>query len=154
MKEALNSGADSYEPNKSVAYTYVSKRKCTCQETVYHLMPEFCLRMVFPWVLYADSNIPQKLNRIIFRKKGSFEDKTGIYRRNMVTRFHNRSSNVIIYALCYASLIKRYELHAKQSENNFQPEQLHDEAFEPNHSRFTSYPKMVNPFSKVKLNLL
>lgn len=91
MKEALNSGADSYEPNK-----YVSKRKCTRQETVYHLMPEFCLRMVFPWVLYADSNIPQKLNRIIFRKKGSFEDKTTIYKRNMVTRFHNRSSNVII----------------------------------------------------------
>ena len=103
MKEALNSGADSHEPNKSVAYTYVSKRKCTRQETyhlissnAYHLMPEFCLRMVFPWVLYADSNIPQKLNRIIFRKKGSFEDKTTIYKRNMVTRFHNRSSNVII----------------------------------------------------------
>ena len=96
MKEALNSGADSHEPNKSVAYTYVSKRKCTSQETVYHLMPAFCLKMVFPWVLYADSNIPQKLNRIIFRKKGSFEDKTGIYKRNMVTTFHNRSSNEII----------------------------------------------------------
>ena len=56
-------------------------------------MPEFCLRMVFPWVLYADSNIPQKLNRIIFRKKGSFEDKITIYKRNMVTRFHKQKNN-------------------------------------------------------------
>ena len=53
MRKALDSRAGRYGQTKSITYAYVSRRECSLQEVVYHLMLELCLRKVFPGVLYA-----------------------------------------------------------------------------------------------------
>ena len=57
FKEALERIARSYEHMKSVAHAYISKRKCSLQETVYQVIPELWLRKVFPGELYANNDI-------------------------------------------------------------------------------------------------
>ena len=57
FKESLERSARSYEHMKSVAHAYISKRKCSLQETVYQVIPELWLRKVFPGELYAKYNI-------------------------------------------------------------------------------------------------
>ena len=53
-------------------------------------MSELWLRKVFPAVLFAMSNIPEKYVRIMLSKKKMSEfhkDSTNIYKRNMVNRY-------------------------------------------------------------------
>lgn len=42
FKETVESGASYYEQMKSVAYSYASRRECSLQEAVYHVLPELC----------------------------------------------------------------------------------------------------------------
>ena len=60
FRESLEKGTGSYEQMKSVAHAYASNRECSLQEAVYQIMPELWQRKVFPAVLYANSNIPEK----------------------------------------------------------------------------------------------
>lgn len=69
----LDSGTGSFGQTKSIAYEYVSKRQCSLQEAVQHLMLETCLRKVFPGVLYDNSNISENCNRIMLFKKEILE---------------------------------------------------------------------------------
>ena len=73
FKESLERGAGSCEQMKSVAYVYVSKRECSIQEALYQVMPELWLREVFPGLLYANSNIPEKRVRMMLSKKEILE---------------------------------------------------------------------------------
>ena len=53
-------------------------------------MPELWLRKVFPEALYANSNTPEKLVRMILSKKEISDlpkGSTDIYKRNMVNRY-------------------------------------------------------------------
>ena len=53
-------------------------------------MPELWLRKVFPRVLYVNSNIPEKLVRMILSKKEIAElpeNGTDIYMGNMMNRY-------------------------------------------------------------------
>ena len=79
---------------KSVAHAYVSKRECSLQEVVYHVMPKLWFKKVFPGVLYANSSISKKRVRMMLSKKEIFElppqDSTGIYKINMVSRYLTR----------------------------------------------------------------
>ena len=45
------------------------KHQCSLQELACQLMPEFWLRQVFPGVVYASSNIPEKRVRMMLSKK-------------------------------------------------------------------------------------
>ena len=68
LKETLESGASYYEQMKSVAHAYSSKRECSLQEAVYHIMPELCLRKIFPAVVNVNSNLPEKRVKMILNK--------------------------------------------------------------------------------------
>ena len=92
-------------------------------------MPELWLRKVFPGVLYANSNIPEKSVRMMLSKKEISElpiDSTDIYKRNMVNRYMIRPTDSIFAYLYYALFIKRYQLQPKPIENDSQPEVLDD----------------------------
>ena len=108
FKESLERGAGSYEQMKSVVHAYVSKRECSLQETVYQVMPELWLRKVFPGVLYANSNIPEKRVRIMLSKKEILElpeDSTDIYKRNMFSGYLIRPHDEMFEHICYALFI-------------------------------------------------
>ena len=143
LKESLEKDAGSYKQMKSAAHAYSSKRECSLQETVYQVMPELWLKKVFPGVLYANSNIPEKRVKMMLSKKEISQlpkDCTDTYKRNMVNRYMIRLKDSIFEHLFYALFIKRYQLQPKPSENDSQPGVLDDKLFEANHSTTNSYP--------------
>ena len=77
-------------------------------KAVYQVMPELWLRKVFPGVLYANSNIPEKRVRIMLSKKEILElpeDSTDIYKRNMFSRYLIRPHDEMFEHLFYALFI-------------------------------------------------
>ena len=158
FKESLQKEAGSYEQMKSVAHAYASKCECFLQEAVYQIMPELWLRKVFPGVLYLNSNIPEKRVRMMLSKKEIAElpeDNTDIYKRNMMNRYMIRLHDALFEQLCYALLIKRYQLLTKPFANDSQPEELVDELVETNHSNSSSYPKLLilSTFKKLQITV-
>ena len=90
-------------------------------------MPELWLRKVFPGVLYVNSNIPEKRVRMMWSKKEIFElpeRSRDIYKRNMVSRYLIRPHDEMCDYLCYALLIKQYQLKTKPTDNDLQPAEL------------------------------
>ena len=88
FRETIEKGASYYEQMKTIAHAYSSKRECSLQEAVYHIMPELWLRKVFPTVVNVNSNIPEKrINMMLSKRELSIlpEDSTFIYKRNMVS---------------------------------------------------------------------
>ena len=88
FRETLEKGASYYEQMKTIAHAYSSKRECSLQEAVYHIMPELWLRKVFPTVVNVNSNIPEKrINMMLSKRELSMlpEDSTDIYKRNVVS---------------------------------------------------------------------
>ena len=121
---------------KSVAHAYSSKRECSLQEAVYHIMPELWLGKVFPAVVNVNSNLPEKRVKRILNKNELHllpEDSTDIYKRNMVSRYIIRPQVTVLNQLCYASFVKNYQLLPKQMENDSQPNELSHEVIEENH---------------------
>ena len=107
FKETLEKRASYYEQMKTIAHAYSSKRECSLQEAVYHIMPELWLRKVFPAVVNVSSDVPEKRVKMILSKKELSllpEDSTDIYKRNMVSRYIIRPSEEVFNQLCYASL--------------------------------------------------
>ena len=145
---------------KPVAHAYSLKCESALQKALDQVMPELWLRKVFPGVLYANSNIPEKLIRMMLSKKEISElpkESTDIYKRSMVNRYMIRPKDSIFEHLCYGLFIKRYQLQPKPIENDSQPEVLDDKLFEANHSTTDSYPDMlillqVKDYITVELN--
>ena len=132
FKESLEKGAGSYHQMKPVAHTHLPKRECSLQEAVYEVMLDLWLRKVFPGVLYANINIPEKHVRMMLSKKKLFEllkYSTDIDKRNMVNRYMISPKDSIFEHLCYALFIKRYQLQPKPIENDsiFMFYSFHDE---------------------------
>ena len=103
LKESLEKDAGSYKQMKSAAHAYLSKCECSLQEPVYQVMPRLWLKKVFPGVLYANSNIPEKRVKMMLSKKEISQlskDCTDIYKRNMVNRYMIRSKDSIFEHLC------------------------------------------------------
>ena len=119
-----------------MAHAYASKKECSLQEAVYQIMPVLCLKEVFPGLLYVNSNIPEKLVRMILSKKEIAElpeYSTDIYTRNMMNRYMIRPHDALFEQLRYALFIRRYYLQTKPIENDSQHEELVDELIERNH---------------------
>ena len=99
-------------------------------------MPVLCLMDVFPGLLYVNSNIPEKLVRMMLSKKEIAElpeYSTDIYTRNMMNRYMIRPHDALFEQLRYALFIRRYYLQTKPTENDSQHEELVDELIERNH---------------------
>ena len=154
VKEAFENNLDNYQQMKSAAHTYSSKRECSVQESVYHIMPELWLRKMFPGVIYANSNLPEKRIKMILSEKEIAElpdDSTDLYKRNMIDHYIDKPSLEIIENLCFAEFLKRYQLVPKAEENDCQAEELNDEVIENNRSFVGQYPRILTTSSKEKL---
>ena len=119
-----------------MAHADASKKECSLQEAVYQIMPVLCLKEVFPGLLYVNSNIPEKLVKMMLSKKEIAElpeYSTDIYTRNMMNRYMIRPHDALFEQLRYALFIRRYYLQTKPIENESQHEELVDELIERNH---------------------
>ena len=67
FQESMESGTGSYEQIKSIAHAYASKRGCSLQKAIYQVMSELLLWKIFPGVLFANINIPEKCIIIVKR---------------------------------------------------------------------------------------
>ena len=67
-KEALSAIKTEFEIMKAIAKAYLTKRECSLQEAVYHILPELWLQKIFPKVTFLNSNMPEKHYRISKKK--------------------------------------------------------------------------------------
>ena len=93
MSQAVNKGwenkSNNYDQMKLIARAYASKRECSVQEAVYHIMQELWLRKVFPLVLFANTNLPENRYRVCVCEKEIKqlpESSTDIFQKNMLDR--------------------------------------------------------------------
>ena len=122
-KEAATCGKNKLELMKSIARAYATKRECSVQEAVYHVMPELWLRKTFPGVIFANSNLPENRYRMFRSEKEIKElpdDSIDIYKRNMIDRYIDRPDSVFqkgkyakIDRLCYAEFLSHYYFDSK-----------------------------------------
>lgn len=97
-KEAVNSNLSSYQQMKSIARAYITKRECSVQEAVYHIMPELWLRKTYPGVSFVKTNLPDKRFRI-FETEDKLnklpEDSTDVLNRNMLDCYLDRCNQTL-----------------------------------------------------------
>ena len=89
VKEAWENKSNNYDQMKLIARAYASKRECSVQEAVYHIMQELWLRKVFPLVLFANTNLPENRYRVCVCEKEIKqlpESSTDIFKKNMLDR--------------------------------------------------------------------
>ena len=127
-KEAASYGKDKLEVMKSIARAYATKRECSVQEAVYHIMPELWLRKTFPGVIFANSNLPE--NRYsMFRSEEEIKEppdySTDIYKRKMLDRYMDRPNSsfrngkhTMVEKLCYAEFLSHYYITTKRNNDN------------------------------------
>ena len=100
-----------YEKMEAIAYTL--KRECSVQEAKYLVMPELCLRKIFPKVIFLNTNLPEKRYKI-FKQKNETDklpdDSIDLFQRNMLDRYLDRPSESlkngvygVIDKLCFGS---------------------------------------------------
>ena len=85
VKEAWQSKSNNYDQTKLIARAYASKRECSVQEAVYHIIPKLWLRKVFPAVLFANTSLPENRYRVCVREKeiNSFLNLPQIFSRQI-----------------------------------------------------------------------
>ena len=84
------SKSNNYDQMKLIAQEYASKRECSLQEAVYHIMPELWLRKVFPAKLFANTNLPENKYRVCVIEKEIKqlpEPSTDIFKTIMLDRY-------------------------------------------------------------------
>ena len=89
-KEARESNKTTYEQMKFVARAYITKRECSVQEAVYHVMPGLWLRKSYPRVIFVNTNLPEKRFRVWLMEDELNElpeESTNVFKRNMLDRF-------------------------------------------------------------------
>ena len=72
---------------KNILQAYTSKRECSVQEAVYHILPELHLRRVFPSVYFVNTNLPEERSKILQTEeelKNLPDNSTSIFKRNIL----------------------------------------------------------------------
>ena len=123
-KEASKMNLNVFEQMKAIAKAYTTKRECSVQEAVYHIMPELWLRKTFPGVIFANSNLPEDRYRICRNEdeiKEMSKDSTDIFKRNMLDRYVDRPNLTylggkysVLDQFCYAEFFAHYYLPSRQ----------------------------------------
>lgn len=87
LKEAVENRFSNFEQMRKIANAYTNKCKCSVQEAVYHIAPDLWLRKVFPGVLFANSNLPDKRFKVCLSQEEIevlSPDSTDVFKRNML----------------------------------------------------------------------
>ena len=155
-KLAIENKLDNSQAMKMVLRAYLSKRECSVQEAVYHILPELHLRKIFPGVCFANSNLPEERTKILLTEDELNmlpEDSTQIFRRNNLDRYIDRPDQrsfggkySILDTFCFAEFLAHYTLISKPKDDDladeYQPNILPDEVIEENHT-LCGYPKTI-----------
>ena len=114
---------NNFEQMKSIARAYTTKRECSVQEAVYHVMPELWLRKCSPGVLFANSNLPEHRYKMCLNEeeiKELPEDSTNIFKKNMIDRYMDRPNSQFaggkygaVAFICFADFLANYYLMPK-----------------------------------------
>ena len=59
VKETVKENINVFQKMKAFSKAYTTKRECSVQEAVYHIMPDLWLQKTFLCVLFANSNLPE-----------------------------------------------------------------------------------------------
>ena len=154
-KKALSASKTEFETMKAIAKAYSTKRECSVQEAVYHILPELWLREIFPKVILFNSNMPEKRYRI-FKKKWQIdelpEDSTEIFQRYTLDRYLDRPDESFkngmyreISNMCFSEFLSLFypkSRTTKDLENDYRPVILDDELLETHHKDY-NYPKEI-----------
>ena len=146
-KEAFQNKLGHMETMKTIMKAYTSKRECSVQEAVYHILPELHLRRVFPGVTFVNTNLPEERSKILLSEEeiGNLpDDSTAIFKRSNLDRYIDRPNQVycggkykILDSFCYAEFASHYTLMCKPTEANadgeYQPDAVPDNLIENNH---------------------
>ena len=126
------------------------------QEAVHHCLPELWLRKVFPGVIYANTNIPEKRFRVLQSQKEIGDlpyDSNDIFKINMLDRYVDRPDESfcngpygVLNKFCYAEVLRFYYIVPSENENEWQPMELKGELLEVN-SPATGYPIVISLMS-------
>ena len=156
LKVSIENKCSNYEQMTAIACAYSSNRECSEQEVVYHCLPELWLRKVFPGVIYANTNIPEKRFRVLRSQKeigDLLDDSNNIFKRNMLDRYVDRPDESfcngrygVLSKSCYAEFLRSYYIVPSANENDWQPMELKDELLEVN-SPATRYPIVISLMS-------
>ena len=116
MKQALADSIEKRQNNfdqmQAIAHGYASNRECSVQGAVYHCLPELWLRKVFPGVISANTNLPDKRLKV-HRSKEEIsslpDDSEDIFKKNILDRYMDRPGEPFLNGcydcvtfLCYA----------------------------------------------------
>ena len=164
-KESAALNSTNKEQMKKIARAYLTKRECSVQEAVYHIMPELWLRKCSPAVIFANSNLPDNRYRVFLSKEelANLPPKsTDVYKKSMVERYIDRpDSNFkngryrVIDHMCFAEFLSCYYVDYKtKDDNDCQPEVLTTNTGDECDSSVPNYPESIQMMSsKQKMKL-
>ena len=144
-----------------VANAYINES--SIQKCIYHILLDQLLRKIFPGVIFANSNIPEKCFLLFLAepKISEFpEDSKKIFKENMVDRYldrphltSSRGKFAVTDACCVAEFSRYYYLpsNPKYKEYDYQPEELDDEIVEDISNSDYLYHKDVKLLSNEKM---
>ena len=156
-KEAFENKLEKFHVMKTIVNAYISKRECSVQEAVYHILPELQLRRVFPAVLFANTNLPEERCNILLAEDKLNQlpyESTKIFKRTNLDRYIDRPNTSfcqgkfeILDSFCYAEFLAYYTViyktKADESDDyEYQPDNLPDTVVEGNHIE-SNYPKKI-----------
>ena len=72
-----------HDTMKTIAKAYLSNRRCSVQEAVYHILAELKLRRIFSAVYFVNTNLPEERVQVLLpEKKNDFRRKNAISKTN------------------------------------------------------------------------
>ena len=163
-REAFENNAGQYQTMKTIARAYLSKRECSVQEAVYHILPELKLRRVFPAVQFVNTNLPGERVKVLLSEKELNElpdDSPNIFKKSNIDRYIDRPNKLYLggkYAalddFCFAEFSAYYTLDSSkpnESGSDYQPDELQDNFVAVNHKE-NGFPEVIKLMkSKEKL---
>ena len=154
FQEAREMNCSKYEEMVKIAKAYASKRECSVQEAVYHVMPELWLRKTFPKVQFMNTNLPEQRFRMAKSEEELSElpeDSTDVFKRNMLDRYMNRPDSAfkggrfaVVDRMCFAFFQMYYYIDSRDDnefENDNLPVVLTNQLLEENET--TRYPSSI-----------
>ena len=100
---------------KTIVKAYLSNRKCSVQEAVYHILPELKLRRILPAVHFINTNSPEERIQVLLSEKELSElpgNNSTIFKKSSIdcymekpsATFYNGKYNKLDY-FCYAEFL-------------------------------------------------
>ena len=143
-KEARENNMHHQDTMITIAKAYLSNRKCSVQEAVYHILPELNLRRIFPAVYFVNTNLPEERVRVLLSKEQFSKLSDGnsnIFKKSNIDRYVERPNATfcngkykVLDYFCFSKFLGYYTPENKSSKTcEYQPDELDDKLIKNNH---------------------